>query len=44
MAETTIALAQSSRQSPPGARKLAYVQGRDASGEWGPVAPVWLKP
>ena len=26
----------------PAKRKLAYVQGRDASGEWGPAAPVWL--
>jgi carboxypeptidase T len=28
----------------PGSRKIAYVQGRDASGEWGPATPVWLKP
>ena len=26
----------------PGKRKLAYVQGRDAAGEWGPATPVWL--
>lgn len=32
------------RVAAPAARKIAYVQGRDASGEWGPVAPLWLKP
>lgn len=26
----------------PPRRTIAFVQGRDASGEWGPVAPVWL--
>jgi hypothetical protein len=32
------------RVAAPGSRKLAYVQGRDATDEWGPVAPLWLKP